>query len=375
MSKKYAVFITVLFCAFLGAFAVANALTPDREFSPMENRYLAQRPTLDRRDFTLSWSAAGTGDFFSGKFMSDFERYVTDQFVGRDGWIAAKAAAEKLSGKGENNGVYLCKKETLIPRFDRPDARRVTDNLNYVNKLVEHVDIPVYFALIPGKVSVWADRLPEGAPNADESAILREAAAASRARWVDVQGALLAHAGEELAAMGLVLEGRVDILSTDYWGSETLMARLGPGELFGEVFAGQGVELPYDLVAAEDCRILWLRPDRLMTGCCEACGFHQRLQRNLLALLAARTREMSRKAAILSQRSIRGRLMEYLSDRARAAGSASFELGFTRQRLADYLAVDRSAMTVELGKMQKEGILRVERRQITLLTLPDSHRA
>ena len=106
--------------------------------------------------------------------------------------------------------------------------------------------------------------------------------------------------------MGLVLEGRVDILSTDYWGSETLMARLGPGELFGEVFAGQGVELPYDLVAAEDCRILWLRPDRLMTGCCEACGFHQRLQRNLLALLAARTREMSRKAAILSQRSIRG---------------------------------------------------------------------
>ena len=87
------------------------------------------------------------------------------------------------------------------------------------------------------------------------------------------KGELLAHAGEELAAMGLVLEGRVDILSTDYWGSETLMARLGPGELFGEVFAGQGVELPYDLVAAEDCRILWLRPDRLMTGCCEACGF------------------------------------------------------------------------------------------------------
>lgn len=188
------------------------------------------------------------------------------------------------------------------------------------------------------------------------------------------KGELLAHAGEELAAMGLVLEGRVDILSTDYWGSETLMARWARVSVRGGL-CGQGVELPYDLVAAEDCRILWLRPDRLMTGCCEACGFHQRLQRNLLALLAARTREMSRKAAILSQRSIRGRLMEYLSDRARAAGSASFELGFTRQRLADYLAVDRSAMTMELGKMQKEGILRVERRRITLLTLPDSHRA
>ena len=95
--------------------------------------------------------------------------------------------------------------------------------------------------------------------------------------------------------------------------------------------------------------------------------FHQRLQRNLLALLAARTREMSRKAAILSQRSIRGRLMEYLSDRARAAGSASFELGFTRQRLADYLAVDRSAMSTALGKLRDEGVLTFQKNHFHLL--------
>ena len=98
MSKSYAIFITALFCAFLGLFAAANALTPDREFSPMENRYLAQRPGLDRRDFSLAWPVGDSGDFFTGKFMSDFETYVTDQFVGRDGWIAAKAAAERLSG-------------------------------------------------------------------------------------------------------------------------------------------------------------------------------------------------------------------------------------------------------------------------------------
>lgn len=72
------------------------------------------------------------------------------------------------------------------------------------------------------------------------------------------EGGTAGHAGEELAAMGLVLEGRVDILSTDYWGSETLMARLGPGELFGEVFAGQGVELPYDL---------WQRRTAVSCGC------------------------------------------------------------------------------------------------------------
>jgi hypothetical protein len=110
MSKKYAVFITVLFCAFLGAFAVANALTPDREFSPMENRYLAQRPTLDRRDFTLSWSAAGTGDFFSGKFMSDFERYVTDQFVGRTAGSTPRRRRKSSRARGRPTGAISVKR-------------------------------------------------------------------------------------------------------------------------------------------------------------------------------------------------------------------------------------------------------------------------
>lgn len=192
MSKKYATFITVLFCGFLLCFVVANALTPDREFSPLENTNLAQRPTLTLRDFR--WD----GDFFSGKFMSDFERYVTDQFVGRDTWIAAKSLAERASGKEENNGVYLCDQETLIPRFDRPDQKRVTDNLDYVNKLVEHVDIPVYFSLIPGKVSIWSDRLPKGAPNADEGALITQAEELTQAHWVDVNAALGAHRAEDI---------------------------------------------------------------------------------------------------------------------------------------------------------------------------------
>ena len=93
MSKKYAVFITALFCVFLGAFFIANAASPDKDFSPMENRVLAQAPTL-----------TGEG-LVSGKFMEDFESYITDQFALRDQWIALKAGAEYASGKRENNGV------------------------------------------------------------------------------------------------------------------------------------------------------------------------------------------------------------------------------------------------------------------------------
>lgn len=188
MSKKYAVFITCLFLAFLGIFAAANAVTPDKDFSPMENRALAQMPELTR------------DSLLSGDFMEDFESYVTDQFVLRDQWIALKAGAEYASGKKENNGVYICDGHTLIARFDPPAndraKKRIDDNFGYVEKLAGLTDVPVYFSLIPGKVSVWADLLPEGAPNDDEGQYIARGAALSGPKWLDTNTTLNAHKDE-----------------------------------------------------------------------------------------------------------------------------------------------------------------------------------
>lgn len=167
MSKKYAIFMTALFCAFLGVLALLGPLLPDRDFSPDENRLLAQRPGITLKAIR------------SGKFMTDFETYVTDQFPGRDTWIAGKAWGERLSGKKENNGVYFAafKGQTyLIPRFDPPDEKRLTDNLGYVKRFAEASPIPVTFGLIPTAATVWADKLPEGAPNYDQRLILDRAA-------------------------------------------------------------------------------------------------------------------------------------------------------------------------------------------------------
>lgn len=190
MTKKYAIFITCLFAAFLGVFAVANAVTPTKEFSPMENRALAQMPEL-------------TVDSLStGKFMSDFETFVTDQFVLRDEWIALKAGAEYASGKRENNGVYICDEHTLIARFDPPAndraKKRIDDNFGYVEKLSTLTDKPVYFSLIPGKVSVWADLLPDGAPNDDEGQYIARGAALQGPKWLDTDTALNAHKDEAI---------------------------------------------------------------------------------------------------------------------------------------------------------------------------------
>lgn len=184
MTKRYCMFISALFCAFLLFFMAANATAPDRLYSELENRELAQLPALSAKSL------------ISGEFMAKFETYVTDQFVGRDGWVAMKSAAELLLGKRENNGVYFCSGGTLITRFETPDEKRVADNLNYVNKFVENMDIPVYFSLIPTQACIWADRLPAGAPNASQSALLDQARQSTSARWYDTYPQLWEHRDE-----------------------------------------------------------------------------------------------------------------------------------------------------------------------------------
>ena len=262
MSKKYCIFLTALFCAFLGVFLVANAVSPDREFSQMENRVLAQRPTLSAEDFAIRLPLEKSGSVFTGEFMSDFETYVTDQFVGRDGWIALKSAAELALGKQENNGVYFADQDTLITRFDQPDEDRVTDNLSYVNKFVENVDIPVTFSLIPTQACIWADRLPEGAPNASQIAILEQAqAAVPGAAWADLYTPLWDHKDEYIFY-------RTDHHWTSlgaYYGYTGLAAAMGfepvpleeyqetirSTEFYGTVFSSSGVR--------------WVKPDTIST--------------------------------------------------------------------------------------------------------------
>lgn len=186
MTKAYSIFLTGLFSLFIGGILVGSLLLPDRTFSPMENRNLAKPPKL-------SWE-----NVESGKFMSDAESYVNDQIMGRDFWVAMKAWSERLSGKQENNGIYFAKDGTLIRHLDTPSQETLAQNAGYINQLVENVSVPVYFGLIPSAAEVWADRLPAGAPTADEQAIIEEMYSAVQAQTVDLCTPLNAHRDEEL---------------------------------------------------------------------------------------------------------------------------------------------------------------------------------
>ncbi len=181
------------------------------------------------------------------------------------------------------------------------------------------------------------------------------------------KGEAILRAGESVRDLGIVLEGAVLVVAEDFWGNRSIVTRVGEGGAFAEAFASLGAPARFNVVADAPTRVLFLDVERVLTTCSATCRFHQQLVRNLVAVLAAKNLELSKKAGVLSQRTIRSKAMEYLSEQARRAGSASFSIPFTRQQLADYLAVDRSSLSVELGKMAKEGILRFERNRFELL--------
>ena len=186
MNKKYCIFLTVLFSLFIGGILVGSLLAPDKEFSELENRYLQTPPKLSLENLE------------SGKFMEDAEDYVNDHVIGRDFWVALKAWSERLSGKQENNGVYFGKEDTLLNRLDEPDYDTLMTSAGYVNDLVYNLNVPVYFGIIPSSTEIWSDRLPAGAPTADEKAIIDDLYDTVQTFTIDMYSALEEHKDEEI---------------------------------------------------------------------------------------------------------------------------------------------------------------------------------
>lgn len=182
------------------------------------------------------------------------------------------------------------------------------------------------------------------------------------------KGEMVCRVGDVISSMGAVLRGSLLIQTDDLWGNTAVLDRVGPGQIFGEAYAcALGEPLMVDVVAADGSEVLFLNVERVLNVCSNVCGHHNRLVRNLLSISAQKNLALSRKIFHTSSKTIRGRLLSYLSDQAVRSGSSTFTIPFNRQQLADYLNVDRSAMSNELGKMQRDNLLRVEKNRFQLL--------
>ena len=182
------------------------------------------------------------------------------------------------------------------------------------------------------------------------------------------RGEVLLRAGTATAQLGLLAQGRVQVEQTDYWGRASLMAVVRPGDMFGEAFALTGAALTVSARALEPSEVILADVTPLLTGADSPAL--ATAARNLLSLLARKNLALTARLTHMSQRRLREKLLSYLSQQAGMARDSAFRLPLDRQQLADYLAVDRSALCRELGRMQQEGLLTLRGRCVTLHAEP-----
>lgn len=156
--------------------------------------------------------------------------------------------------------------------------------------------------------------------------------------------------------VGIVLSGTVQVMREDYYGNRSIMTILQPGELFAEAFSFAGLEtMPVSAIAIKDSELLLLDCRRVLTTCSNSCHFHNLLLKNLLQGMAQKNLALSQKIRYMSQKSTKEKLMAYLFDQAKQHKSTEFVIPYDRQALADYLGVERSAMSAEIGKLKSSG--------------------
>ena len=182
--------------------------------------------------------------------------------------------------------------------------------------------------------------------------------------------AYIYRAGDVTGRLGVVMEGAVNIIKDDVWGNRKIIENIGGGQIFGETYAClKGEPLMVDVQASERSRILFMDVNRILTTCSSSCDFHNRLIRSLMYVLAGKNLMLTKKMDIITPKSLRERVMVYLSQESVKQGSRTITVPFNRQQMADYLSVDRSALSAELSRMQRDGVISYEKNRFTIQSL------
>lgn len=174
--------------------------------------------------------------------------------------------------------------------------------------------------------------------------------------------------GDSAKYIGIVLNGEVQIVQVDFYGNRSILTHGEPSQLFGESFACAGVEtMPVGVVASKDSEVMLIDCHRITSPCCNACQFHNQVIMNLMKVVAAKNIAFHQKIEITSKRTTREKLMTYLFLQAKKNESNSFDIPYDRQELADFLEVERSGLSAEIGKLRKEGVLENKKNHFKLL--------
>lgn len=182
------------------------------------------------------------------------------------------------------------------------------------------------------------------------------------------KGEYVLRQGEYISEITVLVKGGLHIQKDDYWGNRSILGQIAIGEMFGEAYvAPESGALLNDVVAVEASAVIFFDVKRIITTCSSACVFHSLVVQNMFFAISEKNRKLVQKLGHMSKRTTREKLISYLSEESKRHNSSSFVIPFNRQQLADFLSVDRSAMSNELCKMRDEGLLEFQKNQFKLL--------
>ena len=183
------------------------------------------------------------------------------------------------------------------------------------------------------------------------------------------KGEYVLREGERVDNVMLLASGSLNIQKDDFWGNRSIVNHISAGEMFGEAYiAPESGPILNDVIALEDSVVMFFDFRKILTVCSSACKFHTTVIQNLFFAISEKNRQLVQKLGHMSKRTTRDKLISYLSEQAKRSGSSTFSIPFNRQQLADFLCVDRSAMSNELCKMRDDGLLTFDRNTFSLIS-------
>lgn len=181
------------------------------------------------------------------------------------------------------------------------------------------------------------------------------------------KGEYLLRSGDKVQTIGMILSGQALIINDDVWGNRNIITELSSGMLYGESYACiSSVPAQISVIANENLTVMLFNINHIVTTCSSSCSFHTRLIHNLLEIIARKNVRLMNKIDHVSKKNLRDKILNYLSSESMHAGSNTFTIPYDRQGLADYLNADRSALSSELSKLQKEGVLSYKKNTFSL---------
>ncbi len=207
--------------------------------------------------------------------------------------------------------------------------------------------------------------------NIDESEIEEMQACSCMRQCSFERNAVIFHMGDIVHEIGIVLAGNVNIEKVDLYGNKSILSNVSAGQIFAETYAFCQEPMMVDAVAAQDCEILFLDLNILLSGQNTERPWYSKMLENMLRISVHKNLTLSNRIFFTASKTIRGRLLAYLSTEAVKNGSTTFQIPFNRQQLADYLNVDRSALSKELCRMRDENMIEFYKNQFILKHLPE----